>query len=56
MCDKKLKTSFVKKKKKKKKLRQNAKSYLAFAKQTLIIYHNFLFNNKSWVLDDVYAQ
>ena len=54
MCDKKLKTSFFKKKKKK--LRQNAKSYLAFAKQTLIIYHNFLFNNKSWVLDDVYAQ
>ena len=36
MCDKKLKTSFIKispqKKKKKKKLRQKAKSYLAFAK------------------------
>ena len=35
MCDKKLKTSFIKispKKKKKKNLRQKAKSYLAFAK------------------------
>ena len=46
MCDKKLKTSFLKSPptpKKKKKKRQKAKSYLAFAKQTLIIYHNFLF-------------